>query len=173
MLRIYYHETKSGLIQPELFQRLDSISEARFVPAPRSVGSALDDWDGAIDFRAAINEKFLLSQADRLLITCEPGSQLQGWCVLDLPHAKWGWSDGDFSVIYTDQSTRLATQLHEFLHFLGVDDCYDAENPLHPPKSSCSRKDCVMLYGVNSLEFCDSVKAQIDEFNKRAQCEHI
>jgi hypothetical protein len=77
------------------------------------------------------------------------------------------WSTGFIPVDYAKPSDRLATQLHECLHFLNVDDYYVVDDPTHPAKPCSTRDDCVMLCGVNSVTVCDSVLAQISNFQEQ------
>lgn len=166
-MNIYYYESEPGLTDGLLLPLLKQYTSVNYVPLPEGPKTALDNWNGSEDFRYTTISKFSLTPDDRVLITTPKSSPLEKWCVKDCSHALWGWSDGTFSVIYTEPPVRLSTQFHECLHFLGVDDCYVIDDPAHPAKPSCTRDDCVMRYGVNSLKVCDSVLTQINNFQKQ------
>lgn len=76
----------------------------------------------------------------------------------------WGYSDGLISVDYSPPVSSSANQLHEILHLLGVQDCYDEKT--QKVLTQCRNNDCVMRYGNSSMGFCEAARKELKDFYK-------
>jgi len=111
-------------------------------------------------FLVYINYKF---EAYRLFISAASVDKYKNYCLAQAAHAMWGCCINEtIAIDYSEPKSRLVNQLHETLHLLGVDDCYDPEDNCDP-KSSCNDSKCVMRYGSSSAGVCSSVIEQIQK----------
>jgi hypothetical protein len=167
-MKIYLFEEQSGLIRAEYKERLQEVIaeagipvEISFEDAPDSVRQPIADFqnDDRLD---DIAYSYIGSEVWNyaFLVATEEGSALEKAGLNKLGHAAWGFSEGNCAADYSPTLARAANQLHESLHFLGVDDCYQEENTSHP-KDSCNLENCVMRFGKVSLEVCEDVKRQL------------
>ena len=106
--------------------------------------------------------EFLKSRADCFLLgVFEEGSKMDEYTTFVNPDFKWGvsWVSLKISIDHAPSEARLINQVHETLHLFGVDDCYDEKSK--DPKDTCNNKLCLMRYGNNEREICDSVRQQL------------
>jgi hypothetical protein len=124
----------------------------------------LASWHGQGHFLCDLLEFVPDITSTRLLLSVRVSSAIGSWCRQQLPHAEWGCCISEtVAVEYAPDGYRLVTQLHEALHLLGVDECYDPASL--GPKDTCSLATCLMRYGVQSTEVCRNVYAQLRAFD--------
>jgi hypothetical protein len=102
----------------------------------------------------------------RVMIATDRKSLLAQFCRDKLPHAKWGFSYGYVSIDYAPREFSLFSQLHECLHFFGVEDCYDETTSTCRPQPNCDNPDCVMRYGIRSEEICSKVVSELKKYSE-------
>ena len=105
---------------------------------------------------------FLASRADCFFLgVFEQGAIMSEYTTFINPDFKWGvsWPSDKISIDHAPSEARLINQVHETLHLFDVDDCYDEESK--DPKDTCNNKLCLMRYGNNEREICDSVRQQL------------
>jgi hypothetical protein len=105
---------------------------------------------------------FLALRADCFLLgVFEEGAIMSEYTGGMGPGFEWGinYPSDKISIDYAPSRARLINQVHETLHLFGVDDCYDTESK--DPKDTCNNKLCLMRYGNNEREICDSVRQQL------------
>jgi hypothetical protein len=166
-MKIYYYESQHNLIHPQLLDLFRQYTPCELIEAPQQLKEVLDSWDGMEDLVSIVANAINFEDC-RILITTNSNSYFQEWCIAQYCGALWGCSNEYISVDYAPEHGRLANQLHECLHFLGVKDCYVESDPEHPPKASCTNPTCVMRFGVNSTEVCKSVIDQVQQYPERS-----
>lgn len=168
VMKIFTYETESGLIRNELHADLARIlrdagrKDSIFLePACDDLIASLGVWDGSIFSTVEIFESYGLNGAARILVATPRGSRFHAIGLNECAHADWGTSFEAFiSLDYSPDDARRYNQLHECLHFFGVDDCYEEKNQ-YPPKSSCDSEACVMRFGNCSVGVCSQVLLQL------------
>jgi hypothetical protein len=124
--------------------------------------AALSAWDGKACLLSLIMDFYPDTTSTRFLLSTPSGSKFEKYCIREAGHAAWGCClSNAVAINYAPKKNSLVTQVHEFLHLLGVEECYEGAIRGHPPKSSCNNERCVMRYGSSSTEVCSSVIKQI------------
>lgn len=167
-MKIITYETEPSLLRHELASDLERIlhlancdTQICIEPASEAIVDSLESWDGSPDSTARIFEMHGLEGEARVLVATTEYSRLFAIGKTALPHAHWGASfDSFISLDYAPDDARRFTQVHESLHFFGVNDCYN-ESPGFPPKSTCDNERCVMRYGNVSVDVCSEVLRQL------------
>lgn len=163
-----------GEVHPEFKERLnefvrsaDPESVLEVEPVPLCLAETIVNWDGQSDPIDAILRVVSDTSQIRLLCAVDSDSILARWSIANLPHAVWGCVHaGLLAVEYAPAPSALVTQLHEALHCLGVNDCYDEATLM--PKESCLDEECLMRYGATGLTACERVTLQLRSASKRA-----
>lgn len=163
-MKIYYYECLPNSIHPKLLELFSQYTPCELIEAPQRLTAALKAWDGKYDLGSLVSIALEFEDC-RILILSNVDSHFHRWCTAQYCDAHWGCSNEYISVDYAPDHSRLANQLHECLHFLGVQDCYVENDPRHPPKGSCTNSSCVMRYGMSSTEICDSVAEQVGQYS--------
>ena len=159
-----------GKAHREFHERLGQILEAasphlkiRIEPLPPELCRILDEWKGDTDLAVTVAEAAGDTSGIRLLCSVAIASKFARWSVAVLPDAEWGCTHAGFLAIeYAPETNALVTQLHETLHCLGVDECYDEAT--RQPKANCADEECLMRYGSSGLAVCESVLLQLKEY---------
>jgi hypothetical protein len=128
--------------------------------ADGKLGQFLASWNGQGHLFDLLIEFVPDTTSTRLLLSVPAGSPIGSWCKLNLLHAQWGCCFSEtLAVEYAPECNQLATQLHEALHLLGADECYDLVT--HAPKDTCSLTTCLMHYEPQSTLVCSNVLSQL------------
>lgn len=86
------------------------------------------------------------------VIKTEENSEIHNYGLLKNQNAKWGFSQANVAVIVENIEENI---LHELLHTLGIDECYDNECK---PKDTCHNEKCIMRYAnTRGLHVCEHV----------------
>ena len=93
----------------------------------------------------------------KLLLYCRPDSKLAMAAKKQARLPSWGVTCGSFSAVYKPQNKFIIW--HETLHLLGLDECYDENNP-DVRRPDCKCEDCIMQYEqpdtwVGPFSLCD------------------
>jgi hypothetical protein len=169
-MNVYTYETSPGLINSHFKDDIESVlKEARaftkikIEPAPKELRMKLAEYDGSLDLSYVIAMHFDLDTIDkRVFIATEGDTSFKRWCIHQCGHAYWGCSTEIVAVDYSPKERKRGVQLHEFLHLLGVDDCYEEKSQL--PKLTCTSSNCIMRYQPNVIEVCSHVVRQLQNF---------
>ena len=156
-----------GSVHPELGAQIQHYIDLAGVnmtfhlrPLPLDAAIALEEWRSGtppFDQWLEIDESLL---ASNVLWAVENADGFAESRPAIPKHAEWGCNFGGLLAIeYGPKNLALVNQLHELLHCLGVDDCYDEST--FGPKASCQDDHCLMRYGNITLSVCESVLEQI------------
>jgi hypothetical protein len=143
--------------------QLANISPIIFESASVNFKQTVDAWSGEEELLWLVAEAIGDTSNTRVVISVSPREEkFKNHCMQEAGHAAWGCClGGVVAVNYAPQQHALVTQVHESLHLLGVEDCYEEHISGFPSKSLCTNEQCVMRYGSNSTEVCESVLEQI------------
>lgn len=162
-----------GPIHPEFEESLRAILKrsktsvmVEVEPASERQRQLLDEWEEG-DPTHVLGDHFTDTTYIRFLISVPKGHSIAMWCRAQAAQACWGCSNAFISVEYAPKQHCLTTQLHEAMHSLGVDDCYDENVASFDPKDNCSCDDCLMRYGSPSTNVCDVVLSQLRDFKPK------
>lgn len=164
---ILTYETIPGRISEDYRNALSQVLSAsgsdhtvEFREADEELAGKLEGWKETESLLSLFAEYAEDTTNTRLLIAAPNQGKFKNHCLSEASHAQWGCCLSEtIAVEYSPDENALETQLHESLHLFGVDECYE-ESTLQP-KPSCLNTRCVMRYGVQSTEVCQSVQQQL------------
>jgi hypothetical protein len=84
-----------------------------------------------------------MGRIPRVLIVCNPKSNLASRAREKNPNALWGGALGPVAFVY--QHDPLVVW-HELFHTLGAEDCYPEESPNEDAIPTCGQSRCIMQY---------------------------
>jgi hypothetical protein len=178
-MTIYTYEMDNGHIETKLEQVLQNCMifagvtiNLKIKSVPKMLGETIQKWTKDQDLVKLVSDNLKDDYfRDRVLIATDKESLLSQFCREKLPHAEWGYSyQGYVSIDYAPQKFRLFSQLHECLHFFGVDDCYEAGTGHEPKaKANCDTADCVMRYGSKSVKICRRVVSELKKYSENGR----
>lgn len=166
-MKIITHEVTGGLIdarfEEELFRILEKAGQSKKVTIAKAddeLVTLLNEWNGSDPLVYKVTGQFNDSSKIRFLISEGGAEKFKSYCLKEAPHAEWGCCLSELIAIeYAPTKNKLITQLHETLHLLGVNDCYDPTSKEGKPE--CNEADCIMRYGKNSITICSNALSQI------------
>jgi len=177
-MEIYFFETVPGLLNPSLKKELEKYtSKVNLTKLDEEsieiISIFLSSEDSSFDSLSNslimhLDEQNRDIENQKILILCDNMSAFFNNRSEYLNHAVWGYSNGFISVDYSPSHAKLANQLHECLHFLKVDDCYEESIVGNPAKEECDNPNCVMRYGQTTIDICTRVKEQLDIFHSQS-----
>ena len=148
---------------PALLRILDLASHKPIVQIHTSapeIEAALNAWDGTTSPEYALVEKIPDTTYTRVLWAPQNDQMITMLKRYAPDHAHWGCNYGVIlAVEFASHEAALVTQLHETLHCLGVEECYDLRT--QQSLSTCDSIECVMRYGSYRLGACSTVLTQI------------
>jgi hypothetical protein len=140
------------------------IIDIRIRPVPEGLRMKLEQYEESLDLSAVIAIHFDLdTKYNKVFIATQGDTSFKKWCIAQCGHAYWGCSTEIVAVDYSPDDRKRVVQLHECLHLLGVDDCYDEARK--SPKPTCTNNKCVMRYEPSSTEACVEVLKQLKKLS--------
>jgi hypothetical protein len=168
-MKVITYEQEKSIISERFYSEINQILKMAlpnyvlsFIKADENFKQSLEAWDGKSCLISLTMNHYRDTTAIRFLFSASESSKFKKYCIAEAGHAAWGCClSKTIAVSYAPKQNELVTQVHESLHLFGVEECYEEYIQGFPPKNSCNNEQCVMRYGSNSIEVCESVLEQL------------